>query len=297
MTTPFTLGDVRRGGLFALGAALLFGLSTPAAKAITGNVPPLLLAGLLYLGSGLGLTLWRALRRLDGLRLEPGDMRWLAAAVLFGGSLGPALLMWGLTRTSGSVASLLLTLEGVFTALLAWIVFGEPFNRRIGFGMAAIFAGALLLALHGPTGSGGLMGGLAVVGACACWAIDNNCTSKISHVDAVTLAAIKGCVAGAANVTLALVAGAHLPSLGQAGFAASVGFIGYGLSLVMFVLALREIGAARTGAYFSTAPFIGALVGIVALGEPLSVTLGVAAGLMALGVWLHLTETRVEALG
>ena len=136
MTTPFTLGDVRRGGLFALGAALLFGLSTPAAKAITGNVPPLLLAGLLYLGSGLGLTLWRALRRLDGLRLEPGDMRWLAAAVLFGGALGPALLMWGLTRTSGSVASLLLTLEGVFTALLAWIVFGEPFNRRIGFGMA-----------------------------------------------------------------------------------------------------------------------------------------------------------------
>ena len=141
------------------------------------------------------------------------------------------------------------------------------------------------------------MGGLAVVGACACWAIDNNCTSKISHVDAVTLAAIKGCVAGAANITLALVAGAHLPSLGQAGFAASVGFIGYGLSLVMFVLALREIGAARTGAYFSTAPFIGALVGIVALGEPLSVTLGIAAGLMALGVWLHLTETRVEAQG
>eukprot|EP01035_Chromulina_nebulosa_P031814 gene31814-42436_t len=126
----------RSGGLLALAAAALFGLSTPAAKAIVGNVAPLMLAGLLYLGSGLGLLLFRLLRGEGGVALKRGDLPWLAGAVLFGGGLGPALLMWGLVRTTGSAASLLLTLEGVFTALIAWIVFREPFNRRIGLGMA-----------------------------------------------------------------------------------------------------------------------------------------------------------------
>ncbi len=291
MVARFTLGDIRRGGLLAMAAAVLFGVSTPAAKLVVGDVHPLLLAGLLYLGSGLGLTAWRALRRQDGLKLKRADLPWLGITVLFGGAIGPALLMWGLTSASGSVASLLLTLEGVFTALLAWIVFREPFNRRVGVGMAAIFAGAVLLALRDHSGAAGLWGSLAVVGACAAWAIDNNCTSKISHVDAVTLASIKGLVAGAVNVGLGLAAGASLPSAGLFAASATIGFLGYGLSLVLFVLALREIGAARTGAYFSTGPFIGAVIGIVALKEPLSVGLAVAAGLMALGVWLHMTES------
>lgn len=294
MVRTFSLGDVRRGGLLAIGAAMLFGVSTPAAKAIVGNVQPLLLAGLLYLGSGLGLGMIILFRRRTGVRLKRADLPWLLATIVFGGALGPALLIWGLTRTTGSAASLLLTLEGVFTALLAWVVFREPFNKRIGIGMASIFAGAVLLSLRTPSGQAGLLGSLAVAGACLCWAIDNNCTSKIADVDALTLASIKGVVAGAANATLAMIAGSAFPSVGVMAASAMVGFFGYGLSLVLFVLALREIGAARTGAYFSTAPFIGALLGLIALREPLTASLLGAGLLMGYGVYLHLTESYLE---
>lgn len=291
--TVFKLGNVKRGGVMALASAVLFGVSTPAAKVLVGNVHPLMLAGLLYLGSGLGLGLFQVIgRRGQAINLVRKDMKWLAATVLFGGALGPALLMYGLTQTSGAVASLLLTLEGVFTALLAWMVFREPFNRRIGLGMAAIFVGAVVLAVRGRAGQAGVTGALAVAGACLCWAIDNNCTSRISHGDAPTLASIKGIAAGVVNVGLAFVVGAGVPSGVAVGSALVVGLAGYGVSLVLFVLALREIGAARSGAYFSTAPFIGAVVGLVALHEPWSVALAVAGGFMALGVWLHLTEGK-----
>lgn len=295
MVRSFALGDIRRGGLLAIAAALLFGLSTPAAKAIVGNVHPLLLAGLLYLGSGIGLCIIILFGKRHGVKLKRVDLPWLLATVLFGGAVGPALLMWGLTETTGSAASLLLTLEGVFTALIAWVVFREPFNRRIGMGMASIFVGAVLLALQTPSGHAGTLGALAVAGACLSWAIDNNCTSKIADVDALTLASIKGVVAGAANTTLALVTCGAFPTLGVVGVSALVGFFGYGLSLVFFVLALREIGAARTGAYFSTAPFIGAIVGLVALREPVTAALIGAGLLMAFGVYLHLTESHDEA--
>lgn len=296
MARVFSLGNIRRGGLLAIAAALLFGVSTPAAKVIVGNVRPLLLAGLLYLGSGIGLTAIILSGQRHGARLKRADLPWLVATIAFGGALGPALLMWGLTQTTGSASSLLLTLEGVFTALIAWVIFREPFNRRIGLGMTAIFVGAVLLALKTPSGHAGTLGAVAVAGACLSWAIDNNCTSKIADVDALTLASIKGLVAGASNATLALLAGAPLPSIGLVGASAMVGIFGYGLSLVLFVLALREIGAARTGAYFSTAPFIGAIVGLVALNEPLTVSLICAGILMGFGVYLHLTEQRSEAV-
>jgi drug/metabolite transporter (DMT)-like permease len=198
--------------------------------------------------------------------------------------------MWGLTQTTGSAASLLLTLEGVFTALIAWVIFREPFNRRVGLGMAAIFVGAVLLALRTSSGHAATLGALAVAGACLSWAIDNNCTSKIADVDALTLASIKGVVAGAVNAVLALIRGAILPPVGLLAASGLVGFFGYGLSLVLFVLALREIGAARTGAYFSTAPFIGAIVGLVALSEPMTISFLCAGVLMGFGVYLHLTE-------
>nr|WP_281064939.1 DMT family transporter [Asticcacaulis solisilvae] len=144
--------------------------------------------------------------------------------------------------------------------------------------------------MRGPGGHAALVGGFAVAGACLCWAIDNNCTSKIAHVDAPTLASIKGIVAGVANITLALIFGAQLPPVATAGSALTIGLLGHGASLVLFVFALREIGAARTGAYYSTAPFIGAVIGLAFLHEPWSITLIIAGILMAVGVWLHLTE-------
>jgi len=279
----------------ALLAALLFGASTPLAKLLLADIHPVLLAGVLYAGSGLGLGLWLLLRRLRQrdasaeASLERRDIPWLAGAVLFGGVLGPALLMFGLAATPASSASLLLNLESVMTAALAWLVFRENVDIRIFLGMAAIVAGGVLLSwTQAPVGLP--WGAFAIAGACACWAIDNNLTRVVSGGDPVQITAIKGGVAGAINITVALTLGYRLPGLLPLGSAAAIGLTGYGISLVAFVLALRHLGAARTGAYFSTAPFVGAALSLALLRESPSLAFWIAGALMALGVWLHVSE-------
>ncbi|HEY2337259.1 MAG TPA: DMT family transporter [Burkholderiales bacterium] len=280
----------RRAILYALLSAALFGASTPLAKALVQEVAPLTLAGLLYLGSGLGLALWRAMVRTKGeagMPVAKQDLPWLAAAIACGGVAGPALLMYGLQRTDGSTASLLLNLEAVFTALLAWVVFRENVDRRVFLGMAAIVAGgAILSAGELSAGSGALFIG----GACLCWALDNNLTRRVSGGDAVVLAALKGLVAGPVNLALAWSQGAHLPALPLAGAVLLLGLAGYGISLVLFIRALRNLGTARTGAYFSVAPFFGAALALLLLGEQPGAAFWAAASLMALGVWLHISE-------
>ncbi len=282
----------RRPILAALGAALLFGASTPFAKLLSFDVPPALLAGLLYLGSGLGLSAARLVRdrHLDSPGLRPREWAWLAGAILCGGVLGPVLLMYGLRQTSGAAASLLLNLEAVLTALLAWMVFGENASRRIVAGMLLIVAGGVVLAWPARSSPANAAGVIAVSGACLCWAVDNNLTRKVSAADALFIAATKGLAAGATNLMLAMFLGARLPAWPVTLEALIVGLAGYGVSLVLFVMALRGLGSARTGAYFSTAPFIGAAVSIALLHEPLSAAFWTACVLMAAGVCLHLTE-------
>ncbi len=282
----------------ALGAAALFGASTPFVKLLVGEMPAVGLAGLLYLGSGLGLTATRLLRdrgwRPSGL--AGSDWPWLGGAILFGGILGPVLLVAGLSRTGAGTASLLLNLEAVLTALLAWVVFKEPADRRIVFGMGLIVAGGLALSWpSSDTGASDWTGPLAVAGACLCWAIDNNLTRQVAASDALYIAGIKGLAAGGVNLGLALALGGPLPGWSLAGTVMAVGLVGYGVSLVLFVRALRELGTARTGAYFSTAPFMGAALSIVLLGEATPPPFWVAAFLMAIGVWLHLTERHGHA--
>jgi drug/metabolite transporter (DMT)-like permease len=279
-----------RGVPAALGAALLFGASTPLAKLLLGETSPWLLAGLLYLGSGFGLAVMWIGMRAERVRLAPGEARWLVGAVLSGGMLGPVLLMWGLSGMPASGAALLLNAEAVFTPLIAWFVFRENFDRRIAFGMALIVAGAAVLSWPGEAGLGAVLPALSVVAACLAWGIDNNLTRKVALADARYVAMVKGLAAGITNTALALFLGAHLPELTVVGAAASLGFFGYGISLVLFVHALRHLGTARTGAYFSTAPFAGAVVALLLLHEPVTAGLVLAAGLMAGGVWLHLTE-------
>jgi drug/metabolite transporter (DMT)-like permease len=277
----------------ALGAAALFGASTPVAKALVADVHPVVLAGVLYLGSGLGLLALRARAWLQpgGTGLARTDWPWLAGAIAFGGVLGPVLLMLGLARTSGASASLLLNLEAVMTALIAWIVFRENADRRIVLGMALIVAGSVALAWPGGASAAtSPAGALLVAGACLCWAIDNNLTRRVSGGDATFVAGAKGLVAGAVNLAIGLALGGGLPSAGPLGAALVVGLLGYGVSLVLFVIALRGLGTARTGAYFSTAPFIGAAVAILGFGEATSAAFWLAAALMGAGVWLHLTE-------
>ncbi|WP_447649902.1 EamA family transporter [Pseudomonas abietaniphila] len=283
--------------LYALAAAALFGASTPLAKLLGLDVPPVLLAGLLYLGSGLGLTTVRLLRdrRWKEVGLATAEWPWLFAAIAFGGVLGPVALMFGLTRTTGATASLMLNLEAVLTALLAWVVFKESADRRIVCGMIAIVAGGLVLAWPLETMQvQDWLGPLAVSLACLCWAIDNNLTRKVSATDALFVAGFKGLVAGSVNCALALVLGARLPDLSVLAPTLILGFLGYGVSLVLFVLALRGLGSARTGAYFSTAPFLGAAIAILAVGEPVTMSFWAAAALMGIGVWLHLTESHAH---
>ena len=290
-----------RGPAYALIAAALFGASTPLAKILLGRTQPILLAALLYLGSGVGLSIWLILRRLTRGRntteatLKANDLPWLGSAIISGGMIGPVLLLAGLRLTPASSSSLLLNLEGVFTATIAWFVFRENFDRRIALGMAAIIAGGVVLSWMGKPEVGIPWGPILIAGACLAWAIDNNLTRNVSSGDPIQIAAAKGVVAGTVNLIIALAVGASVPGITAVSEAALLGFLSYGVSLVLFVLALRMIGTARTGAYFSVAPFAGALLAIVLLKDPLTVSIGVAATLMLAGVWLHLTERHAHA--
>ncbi|SAK77565.1 membrane protein [Caballeronia fortuita] len=281
--------------LVALSAAALFGATTPIAKALLGPMPPFMVAGLFYLGSGAGLGaillargFWRDER--SGLRMR--ELAWLSGAIFFGGVAGPALLMLGLSSTPAATSSLMLNLEGVLTAAIAWIVFRENVDVSVFFGMAAIVAGGVVLAWE--AGAAGAVhatsGALLIALACLCWAIDNNLTRKISTAEAMVIACAKGLVAGATNLGIALAMGAQLPAPRVVIGAMTTGFAGYGVSLVLFVIALRHLGTARTGAYFSVAPVFGVALSLAMWPQVPGAPFWIAAALMALGVWLHVRE-------
>lgn len=281
------------GAGYGLAAAVLFGLSVPLSKLMLGDVQPFVLSGLYYLGAGVGLSLYRAWRNAQSRTeraLTRRDAPWVAAAILVGGVAGGLLIMWGLRTTPASGASLLLNLEGAFSALLAWLLFREHANARVVLGMIAITAGAMAL----PMGDGGAMqfapGAWCIVLACLCWGLDNNLTRKVSAADPVQICALKGWVAGAVNLGLGLANGGSLPALPIAAGAMCVGFFAIGVSLVLYIFALRHVGAARATAYFSVSPFIGAGASVLLLHDAVNAGFVIAAVLMAIGLWLHLTE-------
>jgi drug/metabolite transporter (DMT)-like permease len=291
--------------LIALLAAALFGATTPFAKLLLGTLSPFMVAGLFYLGSGVGLALTLQLRRAlragaaqhAGQResgLRRAELPWLAGAIVAGGVAGPALLMLGLASTPAASSALLLNLEGVLTAVIAWVVFRENVDVPVFLGMLAIVAGGALLSWQ-PGAAGVSHGALLVAGACLCWAIDNNLTRKVSTNDAMVIACVKGLVAGPVNLGLAYLAGAHAPHPGQAGAAMLAGFAGYGVSLALFVVALRNLGTARTGAYFSVAPLVGVALSLALWPQMPPSSFWCAAALMAAGVWLHLRERHDHA--
>ncbi len=281
------LGNV--GVRACLASALLFGAGAPAAKLLLGTTSPWLLAGLLYIGSGVGLSLLRLVRRPPKVHLPRADLAPLAGAVLAGGIAAPVLLLLGLSHLPASGASLLLNAEGVFTAALALFVFKENFDRRVAAGMLAIIAGAVVISVPVGIEFGSIWPSLAILGACLAWGIDNNLTRKIALTDATWLAAVKGLIAGPANLALAFASGAAVPAAGNIAAALVVGFFAYGVSLVLFIIGLRHVGTARAGAYYSVAPFFGAVLAVL-LGDRLTWPLLAAGILMALGIWLHLTE-------
>ncbi len=301
----------QRYALIALAAAALFGASTPFSKLLLGEASPQMLGGLLYLGSGLGLSLiWvarflsmrtsrrsssRSLSRITLAQLRQSELPWLAGAVLCGGILAPVLLLWGLSGISAASASLLLNAEAVLTTLLAALFFAEHVGRRIWLAsMLMLIAGGFLSWSPGGSGLSGMAlttHVMAVVAACLLWAVDNNLTRHVAAADAVTIALIKGLVAGSVNLALSLAAGAAMPSLAPLAGALVLGATGYGASLALYVVALRNLGTARTGAHFATAPFFGAVLAI-AMGEPVTSLFALALALMVLATWLVLTESH-----
>jgi drug/metabolite transporter (DMT)-like permease len=291
---------LKPGVVLAICSALLFAITTPLAKLLLREgIGAQLLAGLFYLGSGVGLAalqLWRKLRgrRAVDAPLRVADLPRLSLAVLLGGAVAPVLLLLGLARTAASAAALLLNLEGIATMTIAWLVFHENVDRWLVAGAAAIFLGAAMLSWNGRGVAPGAAS-LLIAAACLAWGIDNNLTRALSNVDPVQIAMIKGLAAGSVNLALALGSGAHLPSPSAAIFAATLGFFGFGVSLVFFVRALNLLGAARTSAYFSTAPFIGAVLAVGLYSEPVTARLLLTGMLMAIGVYIHLRESHVHA--
>jgi drug/metabolite transporter (DMT)-like permease len=281
-----------RGAFLGLSAAASFGLSAPLAKLLLASISPVLLAGLLYLGAAAGLWLHRLVRpSTNEARLARADAPKLAGVIAAGGILGPALMLFGLSRVTGLAGSLLLNLEAPFTVLLAVVVFGEHLGRYAAAATAFILGGALVLRLQ-PGALGADTAGVALLAAaCLCWAIDNNLTQRLSLRDPFAIVRVKTLMAGAFNTALGLiVSGGHLPNGEYVVGALVLGSFSYGVSVVLDAYALRLVGAAREAAYFATAPFVGALGALVLLKEPLGWFDVAAMVSMGVGVALLLRE-------
>lgn len=280
--------------LQALLAASLFGASAPIAKLLLGEIHPILLAGLLYLGSGIGLLAWRYAARLSGFKyteaqLTKRDYPWLAGAILFGGIMAPIILLFGLRNTPAATASLLLNFEGAATALIAYFVFGEAIGPRVWLAIGCVTLSSIILSLN-PIGWGFSLGALGVLAACILWGADNNLTRNISAKDPTIIAALKGIFAGSFSLILALALGAHFPGVKVLLASMLLGLLSYGLSIVLFILALRGLGAARTSAIFGSAPFVGVILSFVIFREEPNLSFIITLPLMILGAFFLLGE-------
>ena len=289
-----------QGAFFGLAAALLFGISPPFAKLLLPESGPLLIAGLLYLGAGLGLLFFEMTGRPFHLGAEEAPVRradvgLLAGVILTGGMLGPYLMLWGLERLSGVLTSLLLNLEAPFTVLVAVVVFREHLGRLELAGVLAIVVAAGILTYQPGAIRGDVVGILAVLGACLCWAIDNNLSQRLSLRDPLVVTRMKTLGAGLGILGLALLTSQPWPSVRVTLAALLLGLVSYGVSLVLDMRALRLLGAAREAGFFATAPFIGALVAVPVLGERWTMQDATATALMLMGIALLLRAHHAHA--
>jgi drug/metabolite transporter (DMT)-like permease len=274
---------------------VLFGASTPLSKLLLPGVGPLVLAALLYLGAALLISLFRVLSRVGGqqsaeAKIRGSDALTLGAVVGFGGVLGPVLMLFGLARISALTGSLLLNLEAVFTILLAVIVFHEHLSRSLAAASGLVVLGALLLSYQPGSLGGGVLGVMAIVGACLSWAIDNNLSQRLSLRDPTAVVLLKTAGAGLTSLALALATGHTLPTPTFLVGGVVVGSLGYGASLICVMFALRYLGAAREAAWFSTAPFIGAAIAIPIFGLLPTAAEWLGMALMISGIFLLVRE-------
>jgi drug/metabolite transporter (DMT)-like permease len=284
----------------ALLAAVLFGASPPVAKLLLGMIEPIPLAGLLYLGSGVGLLLFRGIQHIVGqsARVEAGitkaDIPWLTGAILAGGVAAPIMLMFSLRTTPAATASLLLNFEGVATALIAALVFKEAIGGRIWWAVACITVASVLLSLDLSGEWGISLGAPGVLCTCALWGLDNNFTRNISAKDPLSIVTIKGLGAGGFSLILALILQTSFPKPLAALGALLLGNLSYGISIALFILAMRDLGAARTSAFFGTAPFVGALISFLLFQEFPNVLFLISLPIMIVGAVLLLGEEHAH---
>lgn len=279
--------------LQALLAAALFGISSPISKALLGEVEPIPMAALLYLGSGVGTWLLMRFQVRDAeAKLTRTDAPWLAGALLAGGVAAPIVLMFSLQVTPAATAALLLNFESIATTLIAGLVFHESVGKRTWLSISLIFVSSVLLSLDPQSEWGFSAGALGILTACAFWGIDNTFTRNISAKNPLTIVMVKGFGAGAFSLVLALLVGQRLPALGPLLGALAVGAVSYGLGITIYIHALRGLGAARTGALYSTAPFIGMVFSFLLFREPPTVQFVVAFVVMVIGTWLLVTEVH-----
>src|SRR5512146_3096102 len=284
--------------LQALLAALFFGASAPVAKLLLGDVPPVLMAAFLYLGSGIGISLIKLYQRFTRNQKEAGikrpDIGWLAGAIISGGILAPILLMISLKNTPASTASLLLNFEGVGTTVLALLFFHESISRRALGAIAAITLASILLSTNFGSNWGMSLGAFGVLGACMFWGLDNNLTRNISAKDPLTIVAWKGLIAGSFSLLLGLMLGQPLPALTTILSILLLGFISYGLSTMLFIYSMRGLGAARTSALYGTAPLAGVILAILIFHDPFTILFILAAILMVIGTYLLANEEHAH---
>jgi len=307
MVSPGIPGH-RQPLLFIIISACLFGVGLPLAKLLVRDVPPVTLAGLLYLGAFAGLSLYSLVRRRKATGpdcsvtpLERKDLPWLTGAVVAGAVAAPILLLTGLTLVSGFSASLLSNLEGAATAVIAVLIFKENAGRRLWLALLCMTGAGMFLAWDPSRGEFNVLGPLLIVSAMVCWGIDNNLTRHISDKDPIQITRIKSVAGGMISLLLALALGLKMPPVVAVALALLLGSFSYGMSLVFFIKALRGLGSFRTGAFFSLSPFIGAIASLIILREWIGWVMLPAAALVIVGVWLiygerHSHVHRHEAL-
>lgn len=285
--------------LLVLVSAALFGVSTPLAKVLLDNIDPIVLAGYLYLGAFVGLAIFTMLRHLtrDEVKespLEKKDIPWLSGAILAGGVLGPISLMFGLRYVSGFATSLLLNLEGVATALIAFMIFKENAGKKVWIALVFMTIAGILLSYNPQESSFIIIGPLLIVFAMICWGIDNNLTRHISEKNPVHISAIKGIVAGSISLSIAFILGKNIVLDLFTLYALTVGAFSYGISLVLFIKALKGMGSFRTGMFYSFGPFIGAIVSLILLREWIGWVMIPATVLMVIGVYMVITDKHLH---
>jgi Permeases of the drug/metabolite transporter (DMT) superfamily len=286
--------------LQALLAALLFGLSTPLSKLLLGQIEPIPLAAFLYIGSGTGLLLLKALQYIAGNRtkneapLSVRDIPWLSGAILFGGIIAPIVLMLSLKKTPASTAALLLNFEGAGTAIIAYFLFKESIGKRVWIAIGCVTTASILLSYDFSNQWGFSLGALGIICACFCWGIDNNFTRNISLKDPISIVLIKGFGAGFFSLFLSLMLKDPLPDFKTMLIAMLLGFFSYGISIVLYVLALRSLGSSRTSVFFGTAPFIGAALSFIICHDALNIMMIISLPIMVGGAILLLREDHVH---